>query len=728
MEPFRIICETCHSRLKIRSPEVVGEIHACPKCGSMVHVMPPPGWQADAPATTGDAPALPVESTPALTATASVIIPATAIADLSTAPPAPEVESAQPLLPANAAAETGFPVVLWAVGGTAAAFLLAGFAWVMWPSSGDNARKLPPPTVVANANQSAAPPKSPQTAPPVEHAELPATGHQAANPSHVTQRPANYEEATLDTAKHPLAANVATAGDAPSNGAANTQPSRLQPPTKTKTQPPSTVTPPSTKTVAVSAAPAATVQPPNPGLSPAQETKHSPVLKFDPLTFDPDRLGATTNWINEAAASSDSIPNQASTPLGADHPPANPIASAGSNGVKETAPPGLPPAAQPASQTANRTIMVRRDQPAADRAPLQKLPHQLAIRLSAFQVSEMPIARLVETLSDISGCGITLDPIALEQAGLSPRSTVTVNEQGTTLEQILRKAVAQRRLDVAELGVQVRVILPKADMPRSTNYDVKDLAGNNNAAAIGKLIERFVAPATWESAGGTGHIEVNGTTLHIQQSDSVSRQIVIFCERLRLARGLSTRSKYPPALLTAKSPYERLAPKLSEHTTFTFLDGTRLANVVHQWQAMSNVTILVDWAALTEADLSPATPIACSAIDHAWADALDGILEPLGLAWWAVDGETIQITTLTALEKIHRIEFYQVPPKLRAQFTSDQSLIDALQKEIGTHAGKQGATNTLQLAVDEPSGRLIVLASPVVHRYLSGRFDGAKRQ
>ena len=44
MDPFHVICETCRARLKIRSESVIGEIHACPKCESMVHIVPPPGW------------------------------------------------------------------------------------------------------------------------------------------------------------------------------------------------------------------------------------------------------------------------------------------------------------------------------------------------------------------------------------------------------------------------------------------------------------------------------------------------------------------------------------------------------------------------------------------------------------------------------------------------------------------------------------------------------------
>lgn len=36
MIPFRVQCETCHARLKVSDAALVGQIHACPKCGGMV--------------------------------------------------------------------------------------------------------------------------------------------------------------------------------------------------------------------------------------------------------------------------------------------------------------------------------------------------------------------------------------------------------------------------------------------------------------------------------------------------------------------------------------------------------------------------------------------------------------------------------------------------------------------------------------------------------------------
>ena len=38
---FHISCTTCHSRLKVRDETAVGQIHTCPRCGSMVMVTPP---------------------------------------------------------------------------------------------------------------------------------------------------------------------------------------------------------------------------------------------------------------------------------------------------------------------------------------------------------------------------------------------------------------------------------------------------------------------------------------------------------------------------------------------------------------------------------------------------------------------------------------------------------------------------------------------------------------
>src|SRR4051812_8527617 len=44
MELFAITCTTCKSRLNVRDAAAIGQILACPKCGGMVMVKPPPAF------------------------------------------------------------------------------------------------------------------------------------------------------------------------------------------------------------------------------------------------------------------------------------------------------------------------------------------------------------------------------------------------------------------------------------------------------------------------------------------------------------------------------------------------------------------------------------------------------------------------------------------------------------------------------------------------------------
>ena len=45
MELFSILCDTCAAKLRVTRPNAVGQVLACPKCQSMVRVVPPPGWE-----------------------------------------------------------------------------------------------------------------------------------------------------------------------------------------------------------------------------------------------------------------------------------------------------------------------------------------------------------------------------------------------------------------------------------------------------------------------------------------------------------------------------------------------------------------------------------------------------------------------------------------------------------------------------------------------------------
>lgn len=682
----------------------------------MVQIVPPAGWDAIAGGTPVDRTGVAGDSALSLSTTASLIIPASAIDDLSAVAASMEspalevpVEIAPSLvLPAT---QTSSTVLLWAAGGVVAAFLVGGLAWGVWPS--DKAIE-PSPPVVAKRDPQVSSEKTAEPKPatlPVERSD--ARDVKGARP--------NVEKTQVAQVANPEPVPKPTGVDSTKKP---TEPAAPAPaPVAIKINPANTTDSP--KVDVVEPAPTKAVPAPTPKVAESVQKApdHSPVLKFDPLDFDVDRLGSNAKSASDSTASTSSIPNKPPGEAAGNSIVASEAAAANVVVEKDKQQPAIDAAPL---HVASNGVMVRRGPPGD--VPQRVASQVLAVRVKAFQVTEMPLARFIDTASGIAGTGITLDPLALEQAGISPQATVSVNAQDAPLQLILHDALAQRRLDIVEQRGQLRVALPKADEPHSIDYDVKDLVAGADAAAVSRLIEHFVAPATWKSAGGKGTLQASGTTLHIEQSDAVRREVVIFCERLRLARGLTVQSKYPAAMLSVQSPYQRLATKLSEHVTFTFLPWTRLDDVVRNWQELSGLTVLIDWGALAEAELGPSTPVACSANGRTWQESLDGVLEPLGLGWWAVNGETIQISSLAALEKIQRVEFYNVPPKLWSSFASHQALIDQLQKELTETAGKRAKPTRARLEVDEPSGRLIVLGSPTAHRQLSQRLAGEAKQ
>ena len=122
MELFTIHCTTCKARLVVRDASVIGEILSCPKCNSMVQVVPPVGWKRagsgdrsqgalavvpqapQPPAPASELPAaeeLPVSRAPAKKVAAAAIPPA--LPRQPASPPATAAATSNPA-PATAAA------------------------------------------------------------------------------------------------------------------------------------------------------------------------------------------------------------------------------------------------------------------------------------------------------------------------------------------------------------------------------------------------------------------------------------------------------------------------------------------------------------------------------------------------------------------------------------------------------------------------------------------------
>ena len=150
---FSITCTTCKARLKVRSEEAIGAILECPKCNSMVHIVPPEGWE-------------PTETTAAMAAGL-----AGPLGDAAGTEPLPEAEAAagvcetEALAAAAPAGLRGSPAeLMWRKrlllgAAPVAGLIVAVGVWSIFASRGD---PEPSPTVAIERPAEPAPAKPPE--------------------------------------------------------------------------------------------------------------------------------------------------------------------------------------------------------------------------------------------------------------------------------------------------------------------------------------------------------------------------------------------------------------------------------------------------------------------------------------------------------------------------------------------------------------------------------------
>lgn len=405
MDLFSIQCTTCKARLVVRDESVIGDILGCPKCGSMVQVVPPPDWKPAGSSTSLRAIAAKNTSgTPPATASANTKKAAAAVPPaLPLRKPAPEATASQPAItkpeiitpaqvPAAATPELSASVVAsvepsrWAslvararkdwlilAGGLATGVALGATAWlVVWMQS-------PSPTIVAAA------PRATDPAPPTK---APAIETTLAKPSEVPTAAVDAQAppaASPEPAQSPAVAEAAPVSEAPPSEPPVAQPTPHE-------ASPEVATP---------------------------SSKPSGSLKLEPIApTKPAVTGGATSVEpapTESAASTADAVVEPSTSQPADDAPSDEAVQRGSPG---------------------------------DPAPLSvaEVEARLGITLAKVDFSGVTLAQLAAFIGDVSGVQVILDDASLQAAGKTRKSTVTVQLTRTTALAALQAASKQAGL------------------------------------------------------------------------------------------------------------------------------------------------------------------------------------------------------------------------------------------------------------------------------------------
>ena len=693
MEPFSIACTTCRARLRVRDESVIGQILTCPKCGSMVLVEP----TAAASDASHDSSAMhQSDSNVETSATSSVFEDAAALFDEPHEPTAPtspdQTETVEDLSvqgESNQATREN----------------------LIRPKRDHNQRRAveEPDESVEDVAASSFPPPLPHP----DEALLPNADWTSASTVKWRNRILTGIAAVVGVVLAMILFIVFGGGDDVPQVALRPTPPSVDPadtassesPTEPLDEPVAEATP--DKPIA-DGPPAEVVD------APVEEIVAMPVPEVAPPVAAP-----IDNSPPASEASTDEPPgltpkeptDETSTTADVPSPLSQTLRDFGAllDETKEPARPmpepeaELPPAPEPDEST---------DEPVARRtgARVVELDDRLNDPIAQLQFNGVPLENFLKFVSDYSTIPITLDADVLRWVRISPATPVVVTAKESTVADVLTQGLKPLGLEHRVEGDQLFITRqPKEESGiRSVTFKVDDLAASDpdRLKQLGDRMMNFVAPETWSSRGGVGTITFSGNEMIIEQYETVQFEILAFCERLRIARGLKTRSPYDATMFQLATRGEQASKKLATPITLTYIRPAPLQRIVDRLAQASKLHILIDWRELAAAGWSPDAEVRFSVADQPLSIALKTLLEPMDLAYRVVDESTLQITTPDVLDSRLELEFYRV-----AKPDDDgTAIVEAVRDALGP-ANFRDFGGGGQLAFDVPSNCLLVSLS-----------------
>ncbi len=353
---------------------------------------------------------------------------------------------------------------------------------------------------------------------------------------------------------------------------------------------------------------------------------------------------------------------------------------------------------------------------------------RLADSIPVVEAREMPLADFLSLVSDLSTIPISIDADAVAGMGQSFLAPVQLKLQSTTVADVLEAALEGLKLGYQVQDGQLIVGYPSPQNLREVKYALYDFVGTDDQLLnpLGEMVRRLVAPQSWQQNGGPGTMKAKGGALLVQQTDPVHTQLLIFFEKLRVARGLPLRSHYDPGRFVLTTRTDKARPLLQHPITANFGTPQSLAAVVKWLHQTTGATILIDHAALARQETSIESECAAVALNQPLASFLDELLTPIDLAWRAIDERTLEITTREAAATQMELEFYPVRDQV-IDAAAGQALVVQIESKIGSQVWGD-KPDQAAILFDAPSRTLIVRAPQKVQAKLAGDLDRARNK
>ena len=351
--------------------------------------------------------------------------------------------------------------------------------------------------------------------------------------------------------------------------------------------------------------------------------------------------------------------------------------------------------------------------------PAPEMLKNLKTKLQDIQLKETSLQNAIAMLSRLSATNISLDHAALIRTGLSPETMINYQGQNSTIDEILAQLLEPLGLAYIPSGESLFITVPDftdQDLLEET-YAFDAFEPELSAEAMANIIRTFIAPDSWESAGGEATISRQNHQLRITQTKaghSATRRLLTKLQGVHDTPEIksATRTHNP----TKDDP-------LAQIITYGTRQPLSLASFLRQLSSRIDQNIVLDELALLRSGISSDQLIEVELKKWPLQDLLKETFTRFGLALEIMDDHTIVVTSESRGQSSMVLRIYAIPPSTTFD---DEKLIATIREQIAPNSWFSRGGNG-RVLVEKNSRMLIVLQELGVHRevrnYLGG-FSG----
>ena len=708
---FSITCETCASRLKVKNPSAIGQVLACPRCGSMVQVVAPEGWDSES--TESE---LPPDETAIAKATASSVRTrrsakssagskkrSTASASQSASPAQAEASqppaSTEPILPNDAWTSVvnrkRRRTLLWMVAFTSLCLLatitIAVFAYQLIQGSGQNQN--------SQAQNTATHPEADDSADnSTDQNKRGATSQDPASPNPAEKnQPEKNPPKNVDKEKRPDAQSPEKNGDSDKEDTTSPPAVPAQPDSNQNTDSTTSDQTPGANGPSVGPRPLPESPKESPFGAPLSDDEASPSPMGVPDSLL-DGLGPMADFILNPGIDLDQLPSGTSIyrePLG--H---------GSTFIPK---------------------------PKIKKRDLEK---ELNASLTSIRIPRMSLLHAVRFFENLTGIPVQFDTKSVMSGRIAPHFPVEVKASEITTQELLKLILDQAQLTYhvnPDSKVIYVVPLEPTDLipiqyPIPTPFQSEDPEQQAELRdKLKQMLQSTVQPWTWTIEEAPGTIAYVDGQLTVSQTLDVHREL----ERFLLLLEAAYRFQQDPhdqqtqQILFPLSQFNSHIETIE--SSFRHLQAQPIYDVLRQIEEQDGITILVNWDALYFEGWYSNTEITWPSLDpfneqKTFEDTLSDVMLSMRLSFHSVAPNTLEISTFVQTQNTTRLEIYPLDSEITKHFSSDHVML-VLENQLKPRLPQYEFTRVFY---QDESNAIVAVLPETLHHHLQGILDALR--